>query len=758
MLLVAGSVGWIFRKLGLSAVVGFLVAGIIIGPYTPPFTLVSDVARVQALSELGLVFLMFFVGLGLSLRRIKRLGLQVVLATALTALGVFGLSQVFASLMGWNHITGVIFAAMLMTSSSAIIVKMLAELGLTHERFALNAQGITLLEDIVAVVMLTVIGSKIHMAGESPRDSGHVLVLLLGFTSLSVVLGLIFVPRLLQRLGKASNADLKAVVVSGMIVGAGVASISAGFSVALGAFLFGVVVAETPFKSRIEKRLAGAQDMFSAIFFVSIGMLIDVRAFWDHAGLILGVSIFAIVIRVLASSMGLLITGAPVALAASSAIVLTPIGEFSYIIAQVGVGGGLVPDSFYALAVGTSLVTAALVPFFAKCAERFGVWVDKVQPSGVRVVLEGYGKMLERAAIRSSQLKVWQLTRRRVGLTIMEVLMFTGVLGLAEPARNGIVSFLERTGYPAAWLYVFWGVVIAISVMLLTAIWRSLSALSMIYAEVLTMRMDQASVLRPLVQYLLQTVCAGGLGALAFFLFPVHTAGPWLAGILILAVVLIVGVLWRKIIRLHSRFETSLAEAVDQGGGSRVVRMARDGDNGDWGMDVAEIVLPDQAACAGRTIKDLAVRSRFGCTILEIDRQGFIIANPKPDTPLYPGDRVLVFGAEKQIAQARVFFSEEKDFREVETDFDESVLEVMTVPENSYVAGKSLAELEVFRRTGVQVMGIEKGGRRILNPHGAEVLEGGCRLLLIGTDAELRAFREWMEPRENRGERPVDQE
>jgi CPA2 family monovalent cation:H+ antiporter-2 len=752
ILLVAGVVGWLFRKIGLSAVVGFLVAGVIIGPYTPPFTLVSDIDRIEALSDLGLVFLMFFVGLGLSLKRIKRMGPPLVAATAVTALSVFNLAQIFAWTAGWSQTVGLIFAAMLMTSSSAIITKMLAELGLTHERFGQNAQGVTVLEDVVAVVMLTVIGSQLHVAGSGSQNVGQTLFLLLGFTALAVVLGLIFVPRLLRRVSQSSDADLKSLLVSGLAFGAGVVSISAGFSVALGAFLFGVVIAETPFKAQIEKRLAGAQDMFSAIFFVSIGMLIDVRAFWENAGLILAVAAFAIAARVASATFGLITTGSHVSLAASSAIVLTPIGEFSYIIAQIGVSAGAVPKSFYAVAVGTSIVTAALAPAFARHAARFGARVESLQPPRLQCLLDRYRIWLHAVAARAAKNQVWQLTRRRIAMTLLELLMLAGLFGFAKPVRNGISAFLGKAGYDLpGWIYAFWSAVVVVAVILIVAVWRSLHALSMIYAEILTMRAEQAPFLRPVVQLAFQILGAVGLGVLVFFTFPIQTTVPWLAILLIVAPLVFAAVLWRQLVRIHGRFESSLARAVEQSGtsGTRIAKVTESKRRQDWNMDVVECVLPDHATCSGKTIGGMSFRSRFGCSILEINRQGYIISRPRPDAALFPGDRVLIVGTEDQIQIARQFLSRELPLDEALSDFDDAALDAVDVPETSPVVGKTLAESQIFTVTGVQIMGIERGERRILNPSGSERIEAGDRLLVIAAGFEIRLFRDWLEPRSN---------
>ena len=226
VLLVAALVGALFRKMGLSPVVGYLVAGMVVGPYTPPFSLVTDPERVRTLSQLGLVFLMFFVGLGLSLRRIRQLGVPLLLATGITALLVFSFTRILAETLGWGVTPGLFLAAMLMVSSSAIITKTLSEAGLTHEKFAQRAMGITILEDVVAVVMITLLDARVAPdgAGAGVGGLGRVLGLLGGFVALLVVVGFLIVPRFLQRLARSADYDLRVASISGMLLGTAFAS------------------------------------------------------------------------------------------------------------------------------------------------------------------------------------------------------------------------------------------------------------------------------------------------------------------------------------------------------------------------------------------------------------------------------------------------------------------------------------------------------------------------------------------------------
>lgn len=746
VLLVAGLSGWVFRKLGLSAVVGYLVAGIVIGPHTPPFSLVTDSERIGTLTDLGLAFLMFFVGLGLSLKRIQRMGFGIVAATAITAFCVFQLCQVFTMAMGWNPTMGLVFAAMLMTSSSAIITKMLSESGLTHERFAQNAQGVTVLEDIVAIVLLTILGSKFQLAGATERNLGDTLFLLLGFTALVVVAGLIFVPRLLSRFGRTSDSDLHSVLVSGLIFFAGVASIRAGFSVALGAFLFGVVVSETRFKTRIEKSLGGAQDMFSAIFFVAIGMLIDVRAFADHFGLIVGIAAFAILARAVAASLGFLLAGNPLPLAVGSAVVVTPIGEFAYVIAQLGVDAKAVPPSFYAVAVGVSIITAVFAPLFAKNSAHIANFVSEREPSWLTKLLSSYRAWLETAAAGARANNVWRLTRRRAGLVAIQILMLGGLLGFARPIRNGIAAVLERVGLaPGGWDIAYWTLFLLLTLVLVGAIWQSVQTLCMIYADALSLRRDSSGRLRAVLSFAFQLIASCLLAGGVWLGFPIRSATPILTAILVVVPLTLLIVLWRQLAAINIRFEESLVQRKDPAQRPRRSQaVTAGGQSKDWNLEMSEHTVPERAACAGKNLRELQLRPKFGCTIVEIDRQGFVIDRVRPNDTLFPGDRLLIFGKPEQIERAVAFLNTEADAESEEADFAEAVLDTLTVSNECRYLGQTLAEAKIYDETGVQIVGIERNGERTLNPSGLERIEEGDRFLVMGSTTEIREFSLWM--------------
>ena len=387
ILLVAGVVGWICQRIGLSVVVGFLAAGILIGPHTPLLVLIPETSDIETLARVGLIFLMFAIGLKLSLRKLRRLGPALLLATTIGSLGMYTLSRLFAAAMGWTWTEGVFLAGMLMVSSSAIISKILHETGTNHERQGQLAMGISVLEDVVAVVMLTILNSIVGLGGGGGHSAGvsHTLAVLGAFVVLIGVAGLLFVPWLLRKMSIAADEEIQTLGLAALLFGISLIAERAGYSLAMGAFLLGIIIAETPHRHQVERTFEGMRDVFTAVFFVAIGLQIDVRDLLHGAPLILGVALFTLVARPFCVSWALALIGVPAVTSLRAGLTATPIGEFSFIIAQVGVAAAIVRPAFYPLAVGVSLVTTLFAPLVTRRSEAIATAVNgDFVPRGAR--------------------------------------------------------------------------------------------------------------------------------------------------------------------------------------------------------------------------------------------------------------------------------------------------------------------------------------------------------------------------------------
>lgn len=754
ILVVAGVVGWICQRLGLSVVVGFLAAGMLVGPFTPPFSLVTDEARIATAAQVGLVFLMFAIGLRLSLRKLRRMGLSLLIATFIGAIGVYYLSRLLGAALGWGTMESLFLAAMLMVSSSAIISKVLQETGGAHERSGQLAMGITVLEDVVAVVMFTLLSSIVQLGGASDANLGQTLGMLGAFVVVALIGGLLLFPWLLKRMSISADEELQTLGIAALLFGMAIIAHHAGYSLALGAFLLGTIVAETPHRHQVERTFEGMRDVFSAVFFVAIGMQINVVALLDSAGLIAGVALFTLAARPVAVAAGLVLIGHPVKDAVKTGLTVTPIGEFSFIIAQLGVGAAVVPAKFYPLAVGVSLLTTLVAPALTRRAEPLASALLARQPRWLEDWLGYYHGWLARLQAQRKRSPLWQLSRKRFVQIGVEIIFVSGLLIFSEQLFAVVEGWLGRDWlFPYGPQVLFWVALTLVVLAPLIAIWRNISALALLYAQVATSGHAQARRLAPVVEASIKVVAGAALFFWLAAVLPAEGTARWLllGSALIAAVALIL--LRQKLIYWHSQLEVELHGMVESSEGQMSGTTAPWLQaHREWNLQVIDCMLPDLADSQGQSIATLGLRARFGCSVVGIERQGFMIPLPPPETVLYPRDRVLLMGTTEQVGAGKAFLGAVSGAVAPDSVFEEVSMESLAVPAWSRAAGRTLAELSPAQNHGVQIAGINRAGQRILNPGGQEILRPGDEVLALGTPLQTGDFKAWLRERPEEAE------
>jgi CPA2 family monovalent cation:H+ antiporter-2 len=755
VIFIAASVaGWVCQRLGLSVVAGYLVAGMVVGPKAVAWPLVTDADNIVALAQIGLVFLMFGLGLRLSLRRLRQLGWAMVAGTGCAALVMYCLSRLLGVALGWNAIESLFLAGMLMVSSAVVIGKVLHETGVTHERAGQLAMGLTMLEGVVAVIMLTLLSAVAEFGGlgHHAKSVGEMVGLLGAFVALTGVAGLLVVPWVLRKLSVSASEELQTLGMAGLLFALALMAYRAGYSLALGAFLLGTIVAETAHRAQAERTFEGMRDLFGALFFTAIGMQIDVHGLRAEAGLILGVTAFTLVARSFAGATGLMLAGARPRDALRAGLAATPIGEFSFIIAQLGVAAGVVPGRFYPLVVGVSLLTALAAPVLTRHGEKIVAAISARQPRWLRGWVWFYFRGLERAARRRRESRLWQLCGRRFVQIGVEILVVTGLLVFSEQLFAAVEPWLGRDWlFPHAPEYIFWVGLSLLVLAPLVAIWRNCSALALLYAQVATARRPREAVFRPAVETGLKALVAAGMFVWLAAILPVEGPGKWLLLVSVLVAVAALLIWRRKFIYWHCELEVELKDVLGESGHKDSATSAPWIEPGkDWKLTMVDCVLPDLADCQGKSLRALGLRARFGCTVTGIERQGFAISLPPPDAVLYPRDKVLLLGTPEQVAAGRDFLMKTSETAGGAT-FEDVRVETIKVPAWSQAAGRTLAEVEPAKNFGMQMAGIRRGGVRILGPGADERLQTGDEVLVLGTPEQLRQFKVWLqaEPEDN---------
>jgi CPA2 family monovalent cation:H+ antiporter-2 len=294
----------------------------------------------------------------------------------------------------------------------------------------------------------------------------------------------------------------------------------------------------------------------------------------------------------------------------------------------------------------------------------------------------------------------------------------------------------------------FWAVLVVVTLAPLVAIWRNFSAMSLLYAEVLTKGRKDAKRLRPIVETALKIGVGGGLFLWLVAILPAEDTARWLLLVSALVALVALFVLRRKLIYWHSELEVELLSVIETGDNKMTATTAPWlQPHGEWNLHMIDCTLPDLADCQGKKISELALRSRFGCSVVGIERQGFMIPLPSPDAVLYPRDKVLLMGTTDQVRHGKAFLGAVSGMPASDSLFEEVRMEALTLPYWSRAAGRTLADLSPARDHGVQIAGIHRGGVRILNPSAQEKLRPGDEVLALGAPLQIAEFKDWLRAR-----------
>lgn len=749
VVLVAAAATWICQRFGVPVLIGYLTAGVLMGPQTP-FALVPTPERIQFLAHLGLVFLLFSMGQNVCLQRLKHAGLPLVLATMAIAAMILVGCRLLGTMLGWPAEYSLVLAGMLMISSSAVVSKSLRVVNASHSRYGQIASTVTALDDLVAVVMLTVLMALTQTGTTDPVGVLGAAVRLSAVIIAAVIAALLIGPLVLNRMNRGVPAEVRSLGIVSLLLALALLATKAGFVAALSAFLLGAVVSTTRRDESGNRVLGGLCDVFTPVFFVAIGMWFDFRMLIAAWPLLLGILLIALVGRTIAATGALLLVGHPLREAVRAALCLTPIGEFSLIIILLSVQSELAPASFYSAGIAVCLLTSLATPVLAKRSRALGEWLERRQPGWFAQGIEFYHEWVERLKRRRNASLLWRLTMPRIVQVIVLACFVSGLLLMVHPLYALAEKWVGAdwpvvNGLP--WLFWFgFGVLLLAP---LVALWRHIEALTMICAESATRSHSRRDTLQPLFQMLLQGAAALGLILWLAALVPYELFSWWgLVGLIGVCVAL-AAMFWRKLIRFHSRFEIELrAQLADSpfAMGKRALTNLPS-HTGRWELNLAECSIKENSQAVARSIASLPLRQMFSCTIVSIERQGITIPNPGADTILFPQDVVLLLGQDENLRHAINWLNAADDSaseRISGLDLAELSLEQLTVPTHSRHVGKPLASLALNSLLGIQIIGIERNDRSVLSPGRSETLQPGDQLLVLGTPEQVNEMAFWL--------------
>jgi CPA2 family monovalent cation:H+ antiporter-2 len=661
VMIVAGLVTVLFHRLKQPVVLGYILAGVIIGPHTPPFVLIQDQHTIQNMSELGIILLMFSLGMEFNLRKLREVGVTALFGAGLEIIFMLGAGYFAGRMFGWNHMDSLFLGAMLSISSTTIIIKALNELGLAKEKFAGMIFGILIIEDILAIVMLALL-SGIAMTGSlTLGEVGLTVGKLSIFLVTALVLGLIAVPRLLGYVAKFKSNEMLLVTALALCFGFSLLAAKLGYSVALGAFVIGALISEAREIHKIEHLMEPIRDMFSAIFFVSIGLLIDPKMLITYAGPIAIISVLVIAGKVLSCGLGTFAAGNDVRTSLRVGMGLSQIGEFSFIIAALGLQLKVTSEFLYPIAVAVSAITTLTTPYLIKSTDAAVRLFDRKAPKPLLDTLELYTKWagqlgetrkdsLARKFIRKWMLQVF------LNVALICAVFITAVFfGRTQP--NWLPAMLQDD---AAYKSALWITAVIVALPLFIAAFRKLQALGLLIADLKVKEASAGTRTEAIRSIVAQGIPLGGL--IGLFMLGLSLSTPLLPPLRIFIVLLVLAglltfLLWRSAIKIYSKAQYALHETLNQPPVERHAPEAAAKPGLLREADLQAITLVEGTAVIGKLIRETGLRKETGASIVGIDRNGNPIINPEPDEELRAGDQILLLGTTAQLEAAQKFLA-----------------------------------------------------------------------------------------------------
>lgn len=661
VMLVAAIATIIFRQFNQPVVLGYIVAGVIIGPHTPPFPLITDERAIETLAELGIIFLMFALGLEFSLRKLKKVGTTAFIAAALEILLMIVVGYELGRAFGWSMMDSVFLGAILSISSTTIIIKALEGLGKTKESFAGLIFGILIVEDILAIVMIALLSGFAVTGKILPGEIGMTVLSLGSFLVILLVVGLIFVPRLLNYIARFKSDEMLLVTVVGLCFGVSLVTVKLGYSVALGAFLIGAIIAEARQIAKIEALMHPVRDLFSAVFFVSIGLLIDPAIILKYAGPILLITAVVVLGKVITCTLGCFVSGNDRRTSLRVGMGLAQIGEFSFIIAALGLKYGVTSDFIYPIAVAVSALTTLLTPYLIRSSDSIVKLLDRFAPPPLLNAMEAYTKWVGSGSRRGAS----HLARKVLGKLGMQIsvnlLLITGIFIAAAFLHEKVdAAWPDCPGGDDGVKAVMWIAALMASFPLLIAVWRKMEVCAMVISEI-SVNTRAAGPKAPAFQSLISSVITTvGTGALVLILLLLSSTILPSRNVLILVLVIVVVsgfLLYRASVKLYAGAQYALrdtfATPADPVGSQEnnplptLLRHAR--------LETVEV--RSDTLAAGKMISELRLRTETGASVVGIERNGESIVNPAPHEELHHGDQVLLIGTAEHLAAAKALLS-----------------------------------------------------------------------------------------------------
>ncbi len=633
-ILILGAITTLFFKwIKQPVVLGYIVAGFLASPHFEYLPSVTTESNIEFWAQLGIVILLFSLGLEFSFKKLLNAGGSAVVTSLITVIGMMCAGFCIGHLLGFSSINSLFLGGMLSMSSTTIIIKAFNDLGITHKKFAGQAFAILIVEDLFAVLMMVILSSIALNNSVQGSEMLFSISKLVFFLIIWFTVGVFVLPSLLNRTRRFLNSETLLIISMGLCLGMAVFSVYCGFSLALGAFVMGSILAGTSFAERIEHVTLPVKDLFGSIFFISVGMMVNPDTIVEYATPILLLSVVVIIGKIVFGTFGLLVSGQTLKIAIESSFSLTQIGEFAFIIATLGMQLGVLDPSIYPIVVAVSVLTTFTTPYFTRMADPVYRLIERNLPRKLHFLIDRYSKT---AGEESATGRIWKDVLRRY---IWRILLYASVLtAICLVSQQWLLPWLIKVMPGWARFVCAIGTLIAMSPFLLALSYPSSKKSERDFLKNANERYEVPLVVLRIFRLLM---------ALAFVCYIISAIySPRfgvVAGIIVFAIILF-GVskqLSRKMRRMEEKFINNLNE--------RELRRSGRNNNIISNLHMAFMTVGYGCPFVGMRLADSGIRSRYGVSIAAIQRGADNIPVPGGDVRVFPADILSVIGTEEEI-------------------------------------------------------------------------------------------------------------
>jgi len=713
ILMTAGIAVLIFKKLKQPLVLGYLIAGFLAGTHFDFFPSVKDVKSVEVWAEIGVIILLFSLGLEFSFKKLMKVGgtASITAVTQIVTMVLMGF--LVGKWMGWGQMDSIFLGVILSISSTTIILKTFDELGVKAKKFAGIVIGSLIVQDIVAILMMVLLST----VAVSQKFSGTELLMsilkLIFFLTAWFMGGIFFIPSLLKKAKHLLTDEMLLIISLALCLMMVILASDVGFSPALGAFIMGSIIAETTQAEHIEHLVKPVKDLFGAIFFVSVGMLIDPVTLYEHAIPVVILTFVTIFGQSISSTIGALISGQPLKQAVQTGMSLSQIGEFSFIIATLGMSMNVTSSFLYPIVVAVSAITTFTTPFMVKMAVPFSEILERKLPRKWVKNIARYSTNAQ--AIRS--VSTWQIAIRAYLMQIvLNTIIITSIILLSA---NYVLPLVEDSKFGNA-------IAALITIVIISPFLWAL-ALRRVAVEQVDALYKERKYRGPILMMIFFRM---GL-ALFYIGFLLNIFFSPVIAFFALVVSITIYFFFPK--QLHTQYHKIENHFLKNLNNREIKKVDRRHANlTPWDGHMSTFEIAPESNLAGKTLRELHIREDLGINIAFIKRGELTIQIPNKLERLFPGDEICVIGTDEQVEQFSSYLKG-NEIKEPAKQDNNLVLKQIELNNEEFI-GRSVGQSKLRERTNGLLVGIERNGKRILNPESNIVLQKDDILWIVGNN------------------------